>query len=305
MSARKMGPTRSLGLALFHRWDPDRLFVIVTVYIDESGTHNSGVTIMGGWVARFGQWATFDPKWRKLLKRNGLTYFHSRKLRQTKGEFKGWSREKKWNFTQDAAKLGLKNLEFGFTIALPDAAYEEHYVAGYRPKEIPLDSRYGLCFRWCLSLIPGFAKEAFGDRELDMNFVLESGHPNAGDAERIFNRVKKQGLTNPAEVEIVKMLNVISFADKARFPGLQVADINAYSAFQHESGARPLELVTVSLEATMADAKKHQKVPIFRLELRKEELKIFKKFILDEIEEKKARSKTATRVSPSSGGKSS
>jgi hypothetical protein len=44
-------------------------FAIVTVYIDESGTHGSGVTILGGWVGGLGQWATFDPKWMKLLKR--------------------------------------------------------------------------------------------------------------------------------------------------------------------------------------------------------------------------------------------
>jgi hypothetical protein len=45
-----------------------RLFVIVTVYIDESGTHDgSPVLIMAGWVGRFGQWASFDPKWERLL----------------------------------------------------------------------------------------------------------------------------------------------------------------------------------------------------------------------------------------------
>ena len=49
--------------------------MIVTVYIDESGTHDSGYTILGGWVGRLGQWAGFDPKWDKLLKRSELTYF--------------------------------------------------------------------------------------------------------------------------------------------------------------------------------------------------------------------------------------
>lgn len=304
MSARHryLGPTASLAMALFHRRKPERLFVIVTVYIDESGTHGSGVTILGGWVGSLGQWAAFDRRWVKHLRRNGLTYFHSRKMRQTKGQFEGWSRAKKSAFMQTAADLGLKNLEFGFTIALPDAAYRDFYIAGYRPREIPLDSAYGLCFRYCLSLIPGFAKDAFKGRELDINFVLESGHKNAGDAERIFNRVKEQGLTNPAEVEIVKMLNVISFADKARFPGLQVADVNAYSAYQHESGARPLEVTTLAPETCMADAKKLQKVPIFRLELHEDELKLFKKFILDEIEERKAKRRRSTVSSASSGG---
>ena len=48
------GPTVSLALALFHRLEPERLFVIVSAYIDESGTHGSPVTILGGVVGRLG-----------------------------------------------------------------------------------------------------------------------------------------------------------------------------------------------------------------------------------------------------------
>jgi hypothetical protein len=257
--------------------------------IDESGTHGSGVTILGGWVGRLGQWAGFDPKWVKLLKKCGLTFFHSRKMRQTKDQFRGWTRGQKIAFTQAAADLALKHLEFGFTITLRDDAYRDFYVAGNRPREVQLDSAYGLCFRFCLSLVPGLAREAF-KRDLDIDFVLESGHKNAGDAKRIFDRVKRQGLSNPEEQAIVKMLNTIAFGEKEKYPGLQAADVNAYSAFQHET-ASPLELVNLPTGDTMKTAKKMQKVPVFRLELREEELKLFKKFIIDEIEEKKARSK--------------
>ena len=219
--------------------------MIVTVYIDESGTHDSGVTVLGGWVGRLGQWSGFDPPWRKLLKNNGLDYFHSKSMRQSKGQFRDWKVFEKFAFTQRAAEIALKHLEFGFTVALSDAAYEQHYIAGYRPKKIPLDTRYGLCFRHCLSLVPMMAKDAFRGRDLDINFVLESGHKNAGDAQRIFDRVKTQGLKNPDEIKIVEMLETLTFEDKARWPGLQVADINAYSAYQHEFGAKVLEIGTI------------------------------------------------------------
>src|ERR1700737_1209062 len=115
--------------------------------------------------------------------------------------------------------------------------------------------------------------------------MLESGHKNAGDAERIFNLVKKKGLTHPEEKEIVKMLGIIAFGDKVKFPGLQIADVNAYSAFQHETTS-PLETVTLNPETSMADAKKIQKVPIFKLEVGETELGMFKQFILDEIKER-------------------
>ncbi|WP_315703819.1 MULTISPECIES: hypothetical protein [unclassified Bradyrhizobium] len=58
--------------------------MIVTVYVDESGAYESGYTILGGLGRSSGQWAGFDPKWKALLKRSHLlTYFHSKKLRQS------------------------------------------------------------------------------------------------------------------------------------------------------------------------------------------------------------------------------
>ena len=190
------GPSQNqLALALFHKWGPERLFVIVTVYIDESGTHKSGVTILGGWVGRLGRWAGFDPQWNKLLKKSKIGHFHSKSMRSSKGEFRGWKIFEKFVFTQDAAAVALKHLEFGFTVSVTDTAYRDHYIAGLRPKEIPLDTRYGLCFRHCLSLVPHMAKKSFGGRDLDISFVLESGHKNAGDAERFFKRVKTQSLS--------------------------------------------------------------------------------------------------------------
>jgi hypothetical protein len=278
-----------MALGLFHMWEPERLFVIVTVYIDESGTHGSPVTILGGWVGRLGQWATFDSKWKKLLKGDKLTYFHSRKFRHTKGEFKDWNAERKNAFLDKAQRVSLKNLEFGFVIALPDTAYEQHYVAGSRPREVQLDSPYGLCFRYLISIIPGLAKEAFGDRKLDINFVLESGHKNAGDAERIFHKCKNTRTNNPEELAIIAMLGTISFGDKERFPGLQVADVNAYSGFQHEMRPTKLEVIELPIESTMKAAKKKRRTPVFRLELKEPILKGFRKFIQDEIDEKTAR----------------
>jgi hypothetical protein len=177
----------------------EEAFLIVTIYIDESGTHDSGVTILGGWVGRLGQWAKFDPQWKRLLKRNRLTCFHSKEMRHTQGEFRGWKVHQKQNFIEKAAKIGLKNLEFGFTIILGDDDYQKYYIAGYRPKEVPLDSRYGLCFRYCLGIVPAFAKESFADSDIEINFVLETGHRNIGDAHRIFKRVRASRMANEQE----------------------------------------------------------------------------------------------------------
>ena len=169
------GPSQNqLALALFHKWGPERLFVIVTVYIDESGTHEFGVTILGGWVGRLGRWAGFDLQWNKLLKKSKIGHFHSKSMRSSKGEFRGWKIFEKFVFTQDAAAVALKHLEFGFTVSVTDTAYRDHYIAGLRPKEIPLDTRYGLCFHhWLVRHAPRTWQLNRSDgRDVDVRAVL-------------------------------------------------------------------------------------------------------------------------------------
>jgi hypothetical protein len=130
-------------------------------------------------------------------------------------------------------------------------------------------------------------KDALPDkRNIDIYFVLESGHRNYGDAERIFHIVKKRG---PAE--IAKLLHTISADDKRGYPGLQVADVNAHTAFNSEGLAEPgygKELVfTVKEAKRMAKTKS----PVFRMHVKPETLTKFKAFILNEAAEKAERRK--------------
>ena len=261
--------------------------MIVTVYIDESGTHESGYTILGGWVGRLGQWATFDPKWRALLKRNGLTHFHSKKMRQSKGEFKGWRIDQKRTFMAEAATLALKNLEFGFTVVLKDELYRRLYQVEGSHTGGRLDSPYGLCFRHCLSLASHHVIEAFkGKKSLAIHFVMEAGHKNYGDAVRIFEVVKKSREAN--EQHLVQALATLTSGDKNDFPGLQVADVNAYGTYQHYTRS-PLQLVGLAPESSMKEAKKIQKVPIFHFLMHEDVISIYRKFVDDEQMEKEGR----------------
>ncbi|THD83275.1 MAG: hypothetical protein E7812_00335 [Phenylobacterium sp.] len=59
-----------------------------------------------------------------------------------------------------------------------------------------LDSQYGVCFRSCLSHLLDFM--ASRDHRDRLNIVMEGGHKNLGDCERIFNdlkgRYRRQGV---------------------------------------------------------------------------------------------------------------
>lgn len=284
-SPRHPGPTGSLALALYHRWESERFFVIVTFYIDESGTHGSGVTILGAWIGRLGQWAAFDPEWKKLLKRNGLTYFHSKEMRHSENEFRGWDDRRKGEFMDKAAQLALKHLEFGFTVDVTDDHFKDHYVAGNRPKGVPLDSKYGLCFRHSLSAVVPMALEAFKGRNLDINFVLEQSN-YFGGALKIFNEVKYSKESD--DQHIAKLLRTCTPGDKKEFPGLQAADVNAYSTFQHHTRSpQELEIAPTSYK----EAKKLRKVPIYHFPLKPDTLEKYKVLVLEKAAEKEARRK--------------
>ena len=56
-----------------------------------------------------------------------------------------------------------------------------------------------------------------------MNFILESGHRNAGDALRVFNEVKAD-----KKLEWRDAMGTLTFGGKDGFPALQAADLFAY-----------------------------------------------------------------------------
>jgi len=281
MIPRHPGPTASLALALFHRWEPQRGFVIYTAYIDVSGGHDgSPCMIMGGYIGRLGQWANLDHKFGALLKRNGLTYHHTKKMIHREGEYAGWSRERASRYINKVGRIIDKNTICGFTVRMRHEDFEKHYQAGDRPRKLRLDGKYGVCFRLFLSYMPRMLDHSLKDIEL--HIVLESGDAGIGDSERIFGLYKKEA--PPALANIVKSRII---GDKKDYYGLQIADWGAYAAFQAEQG-NP-ELVEYGLDATLAEAAKlvPYNSPVFRLEATPAVLKEFRDRLLTQIEERR------------------
>lgn len=249
---------------------------------------------MAGFVGRLGQWVDFEKKWKAILRRYGITHFHSRKLRQSKEQFQGWPRTKKANFMHEIADVADRHTVFGFTTMLRKADYDRHYIAGERPREKQLDSMYGICFRRSLSLICESTPYYLKRDDLEINFILEDGHKNAGDAVRIFNEIKSVGAP-----EIVRRLKAISFAGKLSYSGLQGADASAYIAFQQEMEG--VELIVGPEIKSLGDARRRIKgrSPIFRDHLTPEMLKDARSSILEGIAAKKARAEARANAASS------
>jgi hypothetical protein len=231
-------------MALAHRRESGRLFMIVTSYLDESGTHGgSPVTIMAAVMGTANQWAQFQRELDKLRHRYGFTVFHTKKFKAKSGEFSGWSDEKCLSLIGEMATLTGNGLMHGHVFSLDDSAYDKEYRGGEIVRKLRLDSKYGLCFRICLiSQIMEVIRRLSYHKKFDqlmMNVVAESGHPNSGDAERIFHEEMKE-----LQRLGFNALSGITFADKDQCAPLMIADFLAHSTFIREDKDLILSQVT-------------------------------------------------------------
>lgn len=214
-----------LCVALAHRWEPERLFVIFTAYCDESDTHGSAPNvIIAAFLASARQWELFGRRLRDLQRRYGFKILHTKDFRARHGEFKGWSDDKCRKLVEELANAVRDNLAEGVTALLPRALYESEYRAPPVPKGMPLDSQYGLCFRACLYRLIQILTEKQKERHR-LHIVIEDGHKNVGDTIRVFKEVQAEMLAIGIDI-----LRTITVAKKADNDLLMVADFQAHLA---------------------------------------------------------------------------
>lgn len=259
--------------------------MIVTLYIDESGTHaDAPVTVMSGYIAKLGQWYEFDKKWRRAIGRRGLSYMHMKELLQREGDFKKLTHEDGIKLASELEKIGANHLLFGCTAFVAEKQYRTIYAAGERPKKIPLDTKYGLCFRLLLGFTAKKVREALDRDDLQLNVVLEDGAKNAGDATRIWKLFRTD-----APPELARMAGTITFAAKKEFPSLQFADGYASSVYRLERNDQsygmyhPENVYDEPLENSRKRAPANS-VPHFRIEGTEPLLRQMRESVFSQIE---------------------
>jgi len=158
------------------------------------------------------------------------------------------------------SKIHANHSECRFAAVLHKSEYDLHYKRGERPKKIPLDTMYGICFRMCLSFAIDMIQDVIKWADPQIDFVLEAGHRNMVDAKRIFDQIKKE------VPDLRNLLGTISFGEKESAPGLQGADAVAYFALRSEREG-DAELADFRTESTLEYARRtaSSKSPIFRL----------------------------------------
>lgn len=250
--------------------------MIVDTYIDESGTHGSSPhLIMGGMAGRLGQWADFNKLWERMLRQHKIDYYHTKSMKDRDGPFAGWSINQKIKLVQAIGKIEQKATLFCFSIMLRKDEYLEHYKFAPHPRKVQLGSMYGMCFRYCTIFVCDLAKKTFEGKELTVNFALEQGAKNYGQAEKIFKEMKRDdGLKD--------ILGRIESAPKRKFSGLQGADFVSHATYLAELGGAP-GLTDFPAGGNIEAAKKilGRKSPAFRCHVSPEILKEWRQKMFD------------------------
>jgi hypothetical protein len=122
------------------------------------------------------------------------------------------------NFAQERHCLG-------WVAILDNAQYDRIYIcdnAEMRKKRSALDSKYGVCFRVAISLIPRLIERANLANGSALAVVIESGHQNIGAAPEI-----SRAFNELADEAIRSLLKSVTVAEKRHSAGLRSADTMA------------------------------------------------------------------------------
>jgi hypothetical protein len=271
---RGLSLVRELCIAVAHRWQPERLFVFVyTGYLDESGTHDdSAVTIMGGLLARAQNWRPYEIDFDEIRERHGFRVFHTKKFKNRTGDFKGWTEPQQRALLKDLGRLGNRGLAHTVFSTLNNADYERFYRGANKPSKVRFDSRYGFCFRLCLYYFIGETmKRRLRKNWPHLHIVMEAGHRNFGDAERIFLEVKRDLGSKGCN-----MLQMLTKADKDTCCQLMMADFVAHSGYILDKHNRQIGFDL----APIAKLFPSKSAPIMHLKPTPEELANIREFVI-------------------------
>jgi hypothetical protein len=247
-----------LCVALAHRWEPERLFMIFTAYLDESGTHaGSPVSAMAGFVGDARQWRKFEKRASKLFGRFGVDVFHSIDLRRTDKDFAGWKVDRKIEFLDEFGHIINETLQAGVASFIQEEDYKYYRNLPW-PRKSRRDSKYTLMFRACLSQMIDVIARVPTTKEPKLNIVLEGGHNNAQDAVRIYKWAKSR-LGNSSYA-----LAGLTFAAKQDCLPLAAADLFAYSAWGQEVGQKPIGLAKRPNKSDESYKRNFFRIPLVR-----------------------------------------
>jgi hypothetical protein len=223
-----------LCIALAHRWEPERRFMVFTGCFDESGTHaGSSVSTVAGYIGEARQWRKYEKRTAKLFKRYGVKVFHAIDVRRGHDDFKGWTVDRKLEFLDDFQHIINETLESGVAAFIREEDYK-YYLGLNWPRKARWGSKYTIMFRACFAHAVDIVGHIENIKEPRLHVAIEDGHDNVEDARRSYNWVRDR-LPSRA-------LAGLTLGDKSELP-LAAADNFAHNAWGDKVGQKPIGIL--------------------------------------------------------------
>jgi hypothetical protein len=185
--------------------------------------------VLGGFVGASEAWADFEREWRKILVKHDLRYIRAKQLFHRQGPYRHWEKKRIRHLWADLLYVlqEQKGLSVSKMVLHNDVYYRSYVSDGPHSRRERLDTKYALCVRCAMHLLPKLYHRQ-GEGRI-VNFILEAGHRNAGDALRVFSDIKKQN-----SYAWTESVGAMSFGSKEDFPALQASDLISYWFYKTE-----------------------------------------------------------------------
>lgn len=211
----------------------------LTVYADESGTHDkhgllrgSEVTAVAGYLASKQAWDILSRRWRTALREYEVETFHMSEYWREKPPYDKWSDAKRKRFLKTLIKIARDNTWFAIGGMVPTKEYDQlvpENVKGGADK-ISLEHPYHFCFTMLFARFLEYLKLDIDRRfprrpgaEEKVAFVFDQQEEFQELANRGFNLIKKVADPNDR-------LGPLTFAASKDYEPLQAADLLAFYA---------------------------------------------------------------------------
>jgi hypothetical protein len=194
------------------------VLALISVFIDESGTHHPSPTLsVAGYAFESKQYQNFVTDWSEILHRFKLPYFHMVDCAHQRGIFKGWNAKDCDDVARRLISIIKIRMTFGVVCSVDESDFSELRDTGWK-----LDA-YPMAVSWLVGAVVDWADEyKYHGR---IGYVLESGHAQQSQANDMMQRLA----TRPDFKERSRYyFHTFSLKQTELGIGLQAADILAW-----------------------------------------------------------------------------
>lgn len=208
-----------------------RVLVVLIGYFDDSV--DGDLVCMAGYVSTAEKWEEFERRWKQVLAKYGISFFHMKEYAHRVGEFSSWPEERRISLMKELVVVIQDCVLYGVAVAISAKDYESEL-----PSELKkfLRDPYYLAVYSCLTQSLHYHMSNHADEEIA--FVWDEKSKVAAEMQRIYAAYKSADFIPRRE-----LLGSLTFADDKKFVPLQAADLLAYEYRKYHEGwaRRPMD----------------------------------------------------------------